>query len=121
VASALVVDDSSVQAKATAGTLAKAGYQPVLIATDWAECRSFLSLQAPDLVVLDVHMGGQMGADVMLPQLRRFPGCSGSRFVLYSAIKQADLAAIAKRCNADGFATKGDDSAFVGLCVRLAP
>ncbi|HTP50514.1 MAG TPA: response regulator [Anaeromyxobacteraceae bacterium] len=120
-ASALVVDDSATQAKATAATLARAGYDPVLVATDWAECRAFLAVKAPDLVVLDVRMGGQMGADVMLPQLRRFPGCAESRFVLYSAIKPADLAAIAKRCNADGCIAKGNEEAFVSLCVRLVP
>ncbi len=120
-ASALVVDDSASQAKATAAVLARAGYDPVLMATDWAECRSILALEAPELVVLDLHMGGQVGADIMLPQLRRFPGCSASRFVLYSAAKAHDLEAMAKRSSADGFAVKGDDEAFVNLCVRLVP
>ena len=119
--SALVVDDSSGQAKGTAALLARAGYDPVLVATDWAECRSLLSLHAPELVVLDVHMGGQVSADVMLPQLRRFPGCAQSRFVLYSAIKAQDLEAIAKRSSADGHVVKGAEEALVSLCVRLVP
>lgn len=120
-ASALVVDDSASQARATAKVLAQAGYNPVLTATDWAECRSHLARSCPDLVVLDVHMGGQVGADVMLPQLRRIPGCERSRFVLYSGIKPNDLAAVAKRSAADGFAAKGNEEAFLSLCVRLVP
>jgi CheY-like chemotaxis protein len=121
VARALVVDDSASQAKATAELLTLAGYAPVHVATDWPECRSSLAANAHDLVVLDVHMGGQLGADVMLPQLRRIPGCEGSRFLLYSALKTADLEAIARRCKADGHAVKGDPDAFVRVCVALVP
>ena len=119
--SALVVDDSAAQAKATAALLEKTGYAPVRFATDWAECRAILHGHPPDLVVLDVHMGGQLGADVMLPQLRKIPGCADSRFVLYSAVKPQDLAAVATRCRADGHAVKGDEEAFVRVCVRLVP
>lgn len=120
-ASALVVDDSASQAKATAELLSRTGYAPVRVATDWAECRSLLAQRPFDLVVLDVHMGGQLGADVMLPQLRRIPGCADSRFVLYSALKAQDLEAIGKRCKADGHAVKGEEEAFVRICVRLVP
>ena len=120
-ASALVVDDSASQAKATAELLARTGYEPVRVATDWAECRALLAAEAADLVVLDVHMGGQLGADVMLPQLRRIPRCGDSRFVLYSALKPQDLEAIAARCKADGHAVKGDEETFVRVCVRVVP
>lgn len=118
---ALVVDDSASQARSTAAALSRAGYAPVLVATDWAECRSHLAVEGPDLVVLDVHMGGQVSADVMLPQLKRFPGCENSRFVLYSALKPQDLDAIARRCGADGVAVKGHEDAFVKVCVDLVP
>jgi len=118
-----VVDDSVAQARSTAAALGRAGYKPIFVATDWAECRSHLSVDAPDLVVLDVHMGGQMSADVMLPQLKRFPGCAKARFVLYSALKPQDLAAIGRRCGADGVALKGQEheDAFLKVCVDLVP
>jgi len=121
VVNALVVDDSAGQARATAALLSRAGYRPVRTATDWAHCRSQLTTEPAALVVLDVHMGGQVSGDVMVAQLRRMPGCASSRFILYSAMKQRDLEAVARRCGADAFVAKGDDNAFLTTCTRLVP
>jgi len=119
VPSAIVVDDSPAQARATAGLLARAGYRPARAASDWAQVRAFLAAEAADLMVLDVHMGGQVSGDAMVQQLRRLPGCSSIRIVLYSAMKPSDLQAVARRCGADAFVAKGDDNAFLTTCTRL--
>jgi len=98
-----------------------AGYRPARSATDWAQARAFLAQEPASLLVLDVHMGGQVSGDAMIPQLKRIPGCGGARVVLYSALKLRDLEAIGRRSGADAVISKGDDDAFLATCSRLVP
>jgi len=116
-----VVDDSVVQALNIAATLTRAGYAPVYSAVDWAECRRALARDVPQLVVLDVTLPGMVSGDVMAMQLRRNPRCLGARLVLYSGLKERDLAALAQRCGADAFLSKGPEHELVALCKRLVP
>lgn len=120
-ASALVVDDSASQALGLAAALTRAGYTPVHSAMDWAECRRALARTAPDLIVLDVTLPGMVSGDVMAMQLRRNPRCAGARLVLYSGLREHDLAVLAQRCGADAHLRKGDEAALVALCKRLVP
>jgi hemerythrin len=121
VPSALVIDDSAAQARSVAALLAQAGYQPVHVAVDWAECRAVLTQETPALVVLDVQMTGMVSGDVMAMQLRRNPRCSNARFILYSGLTYKNLQALASRCGADAFLCKGDGSALVARCLELVP
>jgi len=98
-----------------------AGYRPARSATDWVQAKEFLAREPASLLVLDVHMGGQLSGDVMIPQLKRIPGCESARVVLYSALKPRDLEAIGRRSGADAFIAKGDDNAFLKVCTRLVP
>jgi len=118
---ALVVDDSVVQALNIAATLTRAGYAPVYSAVDWAECRRALARDVPQLILLDVTLPGMVSGDVMAMQLRRNPRCVGARLVLYSGLKERDLAALAQRCGADAFLSKGPEHELVALCKRLVP
>jgi CheY-like chemotaxis protein len=115
------VDDSPAQARTTAALLASVGYRPARSASDWARVRALLAEQPADLMVLDVHMGGQVSGDAMVPQLKRFPGCGAARIVLYSAIKSRDLEITGRRCGADAAVAKGDNNAFLSTCTRLVP
>ncbi len=119
---ALVVDDSSVQVNNVAAALVRAGYGPVYVATDWAECRVALMKDAPDLIVIDIQMDGMVSGDVMVMQLRRNPRAAKARFVLYSGVVNTnELQVLASRCHADAFLVKGDDEALVKLCTELVP
>jgi CheY-like chemotaxis protein len=122
VACALVVDDSPASARTVATELIQAGYFPVHVATDWAECRAALAKDPPpDLVVLDVQMVGMVNGDVMAMQLKRNPRCSGARFVLHSGLSLRDLEAMAKRCGADAFLQKSSQSKLAETCKALVP
>jgi len=121
VSCALVVDDSVVQALGIAATLTRAGYAPVYSAVDWAECRRALARDVAQLIILDVTLPGMVSGDVMAMQLRRNPRCLGARLVLYSGLKERDLAALAQRCGADAFLSKGPEHELVALCKRLVP
>ena len=116
-----MVDDSVVQALNIAATLTRAGYAPVHSAVDWAECRRALARVVPPLIVHDVTLPGKVSGDVMAMQLRRNPRCLGARLVLYSGLKERDLAALAQRCGADAFLSKGPEYELIALCKRLVP
>lgn len=119
---ALVVDDSPASAHAVAAELAEAGYGPVHVATDWAECHQALTLDPPPaLVVLDVQMVGMVSGDVMAMQLRRNPRCAGARFLLYSGLSARDLEPLARRCGADAFLQKSRAAELGQACRLLVP
>ncbi|HET6438426.1 MAG TPA: response regulator [Anaeromyxobacter sp.] len=116
----LVVDDSLATAVGVAAQLTRAGYEPVQVATGWAQCRSALDHDAPALVILDVHMAGTSG-DILATQLKRDPRCAKTRIVLYSGSNVRDLQALARRCGADGFVQKTSGAPLVPICTRLVP
>jgi CheY-like chemotaxis protein len=119
--SVLIVDDSLAQLTAMREFLVRAGYAPIFAASDWAECRKALTIFAPSIIVIDVHLPGMVGGDVMATQLRRHPACAGSKILFHSGLSRRDLTAIVARTGADGFVEKGDLLKLVEAVASLVP
>ena len=62
--SVLVIEDDPAVAQAIADVLADAGHHPVTVRT-LAEGRASLATEAPDLVVLDLTLAAEFGADLL--------------------------------------------------------
>jgi CheY-like chemotaxis protein len=102
----LVVDDSPGQVSRTVAILRGAGHQ-VLGAADWSECRTMLRQFVPDLVLMDVHLAGMQGGDILALQLKKNPTLRHVIVIFHSASKEADLRVMVIRSGADGYIVKG--------------
>jgi DNA-binding response OmpR family regulator len=121
VGSVLLIDDSLGQLAQMKAALEDAGYDPVVGAADWTECRHALARFSPALVIVDVQLPGNVSGDIMVLQLKRHPACRGSKFLFHSGAKERDLEAMAARSGADGYVKKGDLATLVACVQTVSP
>ncbi|MBI3566088.1 MAG: response regulator [Elusimicrobia bacterium] len=87
----LVVDDVSVNRMVAAASLKREGYR-VLEAADGVEALATIARESPDVVILDLHMPGMDGEEV-LRRLRDGRGPSAPAVVLMTALSEVESAA----------------------------
>lgn len=79
----LVVDDEPNNRLLLATILEHAGYE-LAEAADGAEALALARVFRPDLIIVDLHMPGMGGAD-LIKALRADPAIAGARLALYTA------------------------------------
>lgn len=99
----LVVDDSQTVLGFTASVLGAVGYEVETADSIWISSR--IAEFKPDLILLDVNMGGCSGTAIVAA-LRNRSFAHHTRIVLYSSEHAVDLAQIVEECGAHGFITK---------------
>ena len=98
----LIVDDSTMSRRIVRGMLESAGHQ-VSEAADGLAALERYSLEKPDLVVLDMVMGGMYGLEV-LQKLREMDG--QAKVIVASADIQHSTRQMAEQGGSRGFVTK---------------
>jgi two-component system chemotaxis response regulator CheY len=98
----LIVDDSSMSRRIVRGILESEGHD-VAEAADGLAALERYSLEKPDLVVLDMVMGGMYGLDV-LQKLREMDG--QARIIVATADIQSSTREMAEQAGSLGFLTK---------------
>jgi two-component system, chemotaxis family, chemotaxis protein CheY len=98
----LIVDDSSMSRRIVRGILESAGHE-VAEAADGLTALERYSLEKPDLVLLDLVMGGMGGLDV-LQKLREMDG--QARIIVATADIQSSTREMAEQAGSLGFLTK---------------
>ena len=98
----LIVDDSTMSRRIVRGILESAGHE-VTEATDGLSALERYSLEKPDLVVLDMVMGGMYGLEV-LQKLREIDG--QAKVIVASADIQNSTRQMAEQGGSRGFVTK---------------
>ena len=98
----MIVDDSSMSRRIVRGILESAGHE-VTEAADGMAALERYSLEKPDLVVLDLVMGGMGGLDV-LQKLREID--SQARIIVATADIQTSTREMAEQAGSRGFVTK---------------
>jgi two-component system, NarL family, nitrate/nitrite response regulator NarL len=107
--SVVIVDDSEVFLESASDLLARQGMDVVGTATTPAAALARVRETAPDLVVIDLHLGSASGLD--LAGLLSADGAGAPALVLVSSIGLEDLAALALGAPVQGYLTKTDLSA----------
>jgi two-component system chemotaxis response regulator CheY len=98
----LIVDDSSMSRRIVRGILESAGHE-VAEAADGLIALELYSLEKPDLVLLDLIMGGMGGLDV-LQKLREMDG--QAKIIVATADIQSSTREMAEQAGSLGFLTK---------------
>ena len=98
----LIVDDSSMSRRIVRAILESAGHE-VTEAADGMAALERYSLEKPDLVLLDLIMGGMGGLDV-LQKLREMDG--QARIIVATADIQSSTREMAEQAGSLGFLTK---------------
>jgi two-component system chemotaxis response regulator CheY len=98
----LIVDDSAMSRRIVRGILESAGHE-VAEAADGLAALERYSLEKPDLVILDLVMGGMYGIDV-LQKLREMDG--QARIIVATADVQSSTRKMAEQAGSLGFVTK---------------
>ncbi len=80
-----------------------------LLAADAAEGIQKAHENKPDLVILDVTVGGQSGLDV-LEKIRHAPATASIPVIVFSAVDREDIVAEAKELGAADYIVKGSVS-----------
>ena len=102
----LVVDDLEDTRRVLAGLLRLGGYRPVKAADGPAALRA-VEGEAPDLVLLDLHMPGMDGAEV-LRRLREDPRWRDLPVILFTAVCHGPLIERVGRLGVRDFIFKGN-------------
>ena len=109
--SVIVVDDDLFFLKLISGLLEQQGYS-VKTATSWMDfTRTFFSMAvAPDIVLLDINLGGIMSGDKILSAIRKekhfFALSKKPKLVLISSCPEKEITALAAEAGADGYILK---------------
>ena len=109
--SVFLVDDDPFFQKVLRQMLESQGFT-VTVASSWLEFNSvYYSAQTPpDIVLLDINLGGSLSGDKLLAAIRegrkKTTSSHASKLVLISAIPEEELAALAKKSMADGYFPK---------------
>ena len=98
----LIVDDSSMSRRIIRGILESAGHEVTEAANGMAALERY-ALEKPDLVLLDMVMGGMYGLDV-LQKLREMDG--QARIIVATADIQSSTREMAEQAGSLGFLTK---------------
>jgi CheY-like chemotaxis protein len=107
--SVVIVDDSEVFLGSASDLLARQGMDVIGTATTPADALARVHDLAPDLVLLDLHLGSASGLD--LARLLSADGGGTPALVLVSSMGLDDLAALSVGAPVQGYLTKTDLSA----------
>jgi two-component system nitrate/nitrite response regulator NarP len=102
--SVLIADDHPLMLEAVAGLFAGSGYDIAAKCADGLQARDAIVSKAPDLAVLDVHMPGLSGLELL--REARAAGWS-TRIVLLTAALEPEPIVEAIRLKVDGLVLKG--------------
>jgi CheY-like chemotaxis protein len=102
----LLIDDSALTLRIVASVLDGAGFE-VRTSTSVEQLTSALGEWRPDVILTDVHMPGTSGVE-LCRQLKATYDTAHVPVVLFSSMSAAELAPLARTCEADGFLTKSD-------------
>jgi two-component system, chemotaxis family, chemotaxis protein CheY len=102
----LLIDDSEISLHFVAGVLLRAGYE-VRTADDVDKIETVLGDWRPDIILTDVNMPGVSGLE-LCRMLKSSYETAHVPVVLFSAVPPAELAGMARDCEADGFLSKAN-------------
>lgn len=100
----LLIDDSEISLHFASAALARAGYE-VRTSTDVTEFGATLGTWRPDVILTDVSMPGMTGVE-LCRMLKSSYETAHVPVVLFSALPQDQLEALARDCEADGCLSK---------------
>jgi DNA-binding NarL/FixJ family response regulator len=106
----LIVDDSPRFLDAARGLLEREGVAVVGVASNGTEAAQHVEQIRPDVVLIDIDLGGESGFDVAR-QLHRNGSSSPPRIILISTHAEQDYADLIAASPAIGFLSKTDLSA----------
>jgi DNA-binding NarL/FixJ family response regulator len=110
----LIVDDSSQFRTAARGWLEREGIAVVGVASTVAQALRLAHELHPDVVLVDIDLGGESGFE-LASQLQRNAGVDSSRVILISAYDEEDYAELIAASPAVGFLPK---TALSGQRIR---
>lgn len=102
----LLIDDSPISLHFTSNVLSRAGFE-VRSSTDPYELSSVLGGWRPDVILTDVDMPNVTGVE-LCRMLKSSYETAHVPVVLFSALPPAQLEALARDCEADGFLSKAN-------------
>jgi DNA-binding NarL/FixJ family response regulator len=108
--SVLIVDDNARFLDAARTLLVQQGLKVVGVASTAAEARGRAAELRPDVVLVDIMLGGESGFELARRLRRRARG--GSAVILTSTHEPADFADLIDESPADGFVAKAELSAI---------
>ena len=114
----LIIDDQEQNVRLLARILAKAGYEHVTSTTNSDEALKLKEQFNPDLVLLDVHMRGKDGFQVLEEIVSHNGGAEPVPVLMITADDSADVKRRALALGAKDFVGKPFDSAEVLLRIR---
>jgi len=114
----LIVDDQEENIRLLARILAKAGYENVTSTTNSADALALQTQFKPDLILLDVHMSGKNGFQVLEEIVSHENGAEHVPVLMITADDSADVKRRALALGAKDFVGKPFDSAEVLLRIR---
>jgi putative two-component system response regulator len=114
----LIVDDQAENIRLLVRILAKAGYENVTSTTNSADALALQTQFKPDLILLDVHMSGKNGFQVLEEIVSRENGAEHVPVLMITADDSADVKRRALALGAKDFVGKPFDSAEVLLRIR---
>lgn len=89
--------------------------------TDPVEGRRSAMKHRPDLIILDIYIPGWNGLELM-QSLLHLPNLTDVPILIYTAHKEAEDEAIARKQGAAGYFTKGlDDAKLINTIKQLLP
>ena len=103
----LIVDDSSQFLTAARGWLEREGIAVVGVASTIAQALQLAQELHPDVVLVDIDLGGESGFD-LASQLQQKAGVDSSRVILISAYAEEDYGELIAASPAVGFLPKKD-------------
>ncbi len=114
----LIVDDSSFARDILKGMLTEAGFSHLLEADNPDEALSLLRTKEPDLVLLDIDLGGAFDGVGVLKEIKRIS--AKTRVIMISALAQKMLEEKIIADSADAFLIKPFKSEQLLFAIGLA-
>lgn len=103
----LIVDDSKTYLAFASAALERAGYETLVADNIWVS--KLISVEKPDLVLMDVTLGYSDGTSAVSAVKKRNFG-SGIKIYLHSSEPAKKLSDLCLACGADGFIEKNGDA-----------
>ncbi|MFB3852022.1 MAG: PleD family two-component system response regulator [Acidobacteriota bacterium] len=108
----MVVDDDALFRKVTADLLRRHNYK-VVTASSWMDFTKsyYKASPKPDLVIIDINLGGVMSGDKIIRALRKEEKITGgqdkkTKLVLISSCEEEEIKRKAEEVSADGYILK---------------
>jgi putative two-component system response regulator len=114
----LIVDDQEANIVLLERILAKAGYEDIASTTNSMDARALQKQFKPDLVLLDVHMNGKDGFEVLQELVSQENGIEPVPVLMITADDSANVKRRALALGAKDFLSKPFDSGEVLLRIR---